>query len=254
MRQFILPQSYDGAGDLVLNAKESRYLTRVLRLGVGDEIIARDRDGKTRMMAITASEAGICTLSASESGVNTDTLPAYRGPSANLVLMQCLLKGRKEDDVVRQATEIGVTSIVLVQSRHCVPDAKERGTGRIDRLKAKVREALQQSGSAIPTQLEERIIPLLELPAWWAGRGKVLFFHQSEQDQQQSLSAIAGDIDIDEPVGVLIGPEGGFSDEECRFLSQNGFIPVLLKTNVLRSETAAIYALSALQVLLNDRN
>ncbi len=254
MRQFILPQSYDGEGDLVLDAKESRYLTRVLRLGIGEVIVARDRDGNTRMMTIAAIEAERCTLRASDSAAVGEALPAWRGPSANLTLMQCLLKGRKEDDLVRQATEIGVSSIVLVQSRHCVPDAKERGSGRIDRLKAKIREALQQSGSAIPTRLEERIIPLLELPAWWEGRGKALFFHQSEQEQQASFSAVVEKLSIDEPVGVLIGPEGGFSDEECRFLSQHGFIPILLKTNVLRSETAAIYALSALQVLLNERN
>lgn len=254
MRQFILPQSYDGAGDLLLNAKESRYLTRVLRLGVGAEIVARDRDGNTRMMTIAAIDTERCTLRTSQNAVHGQTLPAYRGPSANLVLMQCLLKGRKEDDLVRQATEIGVTSIILVQSRHCVPNAKERGAGRIERLQTKVREALQQSGSAIPTRVEERVIPLLELPAWWASRGKALFFHQSEQDHQQSLSAIANEIALDEPVGILIGPEGGFSDEECRILSQSGFIPVLLKTNVLRSETAAIYALSALQVLLSERN
>jgi len=254
MRQLILPHSYGGAGALVLGAKESHYLTRVLRLAAGAEIVARDRDGKTRMMTIAAISKEGCTLLPVATAVHGEALPAFSGPAATLVLMQCLLKGRKEDDLVRQATEIGVSSITLVQSRHCVSDAKERAAGRIDRLNAKIREALQQSGSAISTRLEEQIIPLSQLPAWWAGRGKALFFHQSERDAQQSLTSIAQDLAIDEPVGILIGPEGGFSDEECRFLSENGFIPVLLKTNILRSETAAIYALSALQVLLNERN
>lgn len=255
MRQFILPPSYGGEGELTIEGKESRYLTRVLRLKVGDQIIGRLGDGSTRTMTITSLSKERCTLVSvpSTHSVTSEELPAYNGPFANITLMQCVLKGRKEDDLVRQATEIGVSSIVLVQSRHSIPDAKEKGQSRIARLKAKVREALQQSGSPIPTHLEETIIALSDLPAWWAGRGTALFFHQSDRGQQHTLSSIARTLSIEEPVGVLIGPEGGFSDEECDLLTEGGFLPVLLKTNILRSETAAIYALSALQTLLNDR-
>ncbi|MCK9547141.1 MAG: RsmE family RNA methyltransferase [Sphaerochaeta sp.] len=252
MRQFILPSSYDGEGTLVLTGKESRYLSRVLRLKVGSQIAARDREGKSYSMTITAISREHCSLTPSKGETSLATLPAYSGPMCNLVLMQCLLKGHKEDTLVRQATEIGVSSIALVQSRHCVSDAKERSASRIERLNAKIREALQQSGSSISTHLERQIVPLLQLPAWWGGRGTALFFHQSTIALQQDLPSVVSTLSCDGPVGVLIGPEGGFSDEECAFLSHNGFIPVMLKTNILRSETAAIYALSALQVLMNN--
>lgn len=259
MRQFILPPSYTGEGELTLKGKESRYLTRVLRLKIGQQIVGRSSSGETLVMTITSISKEHCTLIAvstatAEETVQSERLPAYTGPFPSLWLMQCVLKGRKEDEVVRQATEIGATSIVLVKSRNAVPDAKERGGGRIARLEAKVREALQQSGSAIPTRIEPEIIALADVPAWWAGRGTALFFHQSDRGQQHTLSSLAKTLSIDEPIGILIGPEGGFSDDECTFLTDHGFIPVLLRTNILRSETAAIYALSALQTLMNEGN
>ena len=258
MRQFILPPSYTGEGELTLTGKESRYLTRVLRLKAGQQIVARSSTGATLVMTISSVSKDQCTLITVSApiteAVQSEMLPAYNGPFAPLCLMQCLLKGRKEDELVRQATEIGATSITLVQSRHSIPDAKEKGQARIARLETKVREALQQSGSPIPTRLEPEIIDLSDLPAWWAGRGPALFFHQSDRGQQHTLTSLAQDLSIDEPIGILIGPEGGFSEDECTFLTDHGFIPVLLKTNILRSETAAIYALSALQTLLNERN
>lgn len=212
MRQFILPPSYEGRGELTLTGKESRYLTRVLRLKIGQQIVARSSSGATLVMTITSASKDRCTLVAVSlpitDAVQSEVLPAYNGPFAPLCLMQCLLKGRKEDELVRQATEIGAASITLVQSRHSVPDAKEKAQARVARLEAKVREALQQSGSPIPTRLEPEIIDLRDLPAWWAGRGTALFFHQSDRGQQHTLTSLAQDLAIDEPIGILIGPEG----------------------------------------------
>jgi 16S rRNA (uracil1498-N3)-methyltransferase len=80
-----------------------------------------------------------------------------------------------------------------------------------------------------------------------------MFFHQSmRSEKQETLTSLLKGHPLHVPVCVLIGPEGGFSDEECLFLEQSGFHPVLLKTNILRSETAGLYALSAIQVLLTE--
>lgn len=255
MRQLILPSFYNGEGELTLSGKESRYLVRVLRLTKGDQVVGRTNGGKTIGFIIISVTGSQCTLQPIETipGKGREALPAYQGPFPHLVLLQCLLKGRKEGEVVRQATEIGVSTIALVESQHCVPSAKERTAHRLERLNTKVREALQQSGSPIPTHMEESILPLSELPDWWGQRGPLLFFHQAERGQLRSLTEALADHRPESPVGLLIGPEGGFSDSEYELLIAAGCTPILLKTNILRSETAALYALSAIQVLLSER-
>ncbi len=262
MRQYLLPPGYQGENSLVLEGKESQYLTKVLRLKIGQQILGRDAKGNRYVLKLTDIARHSCTLSCSvaedqDPVQSTDELPSFQGPYPNLVLLQCLCKGKKEEQIVRQATEIGVHTIALVSSRYCVTDLSEKKESalfsRFDRLEAQIKEAIQQSGSPVPTQLERRVIPLSELPSWWNGRGLGLFFHQSSRpNMQQTLATLVRDLPSETPIAVLIGPEGGFSDEECRFLEDHGFTAVLLRTNILRSETAGIYALSALQVLMTE--
>ncbi|MDD3057417.1 MAG: RsmE family RNA methyltransferase [Sphaerochaeta sp.] len=262
MRQYLLPPGYQGENSLVLEGKESQYLTKVLRLKIGQQILGRDAKGKRYVLKLTDIARHSCTLSCTVADdqdpvQSTDELPSFQGPYPNLVLLQCLCKGKKEEQIVRQATEIGVHTIALVSSRYCVTDLSDKKesalSSRFDRLEAQIKEAIQQSGSPVPTQLERRVIPLSELPSWWNGRGLGLFFHQSSRpNMQQTLASLVRTLPSETPVAVLIGPEGGFSEEECEFLENHGFTAVLLRTNILRSETAGIYALSALQVLMTE--
>lgn len=262
MRQLVLPRSFDGEPLLELEGKESQYLTRVLRLQIGQQILGLDGQGRKFLLTLTEIKNQSCTLSCKlvEPGMQvetTDTLPSYQGPYPNLVLLQCLCKGKKEEQIFRQATEIGATTLALVSSRYCVTDLSDKKDkavrARFDRLEAQIKEALQQSGSPIATNLVPQVLDLRDVPSWWDGQGLAIFFHQSTRsEEQQTLTSLLKDHPLDKPVCVLIGPEGGFSDEECTFLEKEGFNPVVLKTNILRSETAGIYALAAIQVLLTQ--
>ncbi len=262
MRQLVLPRSYEGAPVLELKGKESHYLTKVLRLKKGQQILGRDTEGHMILLTLTEITASGCVLSCRQVDSTmqvqtTDTLPSYQGPYPNLVLLQCLCKGKKEEQIFRQATEIGAATLALVSSRYCVTDLsdkKEKAVqARFERLDAQIKEALQQSGSPIPTHLVPEVLELKDVPTWWADRGLAMFFHQSTRsEKQETLTSLLKGHPLQVPVCVLIGPEGGFSDEECSFLEQSGFHPVLLKTNILRSETAGLYALSAIQVLLTE--
>ncbi|MGH0053218.1 MAG: RsmE family RNA methyltransferase [Sphaerochaetaceae bacterium] len=264
MRQYILPETYNGAPSLVLRGKESQYLSRVLRLKKGQQILGRDREGTTYQLTLQQIDKTSCTLLCQKiegdtTVYSTDVLPSFCGPYPNLVLMQCVCKGKKEEQIIRQATEIGVSQIVLIQSSYCVPDRLDKDekaiTARFDRLNRQVKEALQQSGSPIPTELVPQVVPLSDLPHWWNNRGPVLFFHQSVRtEKQKSFGEYIRTSSMETPIALLVGPEGGFSEEECTFLETAGFHPVLLKTNILRSETAGLYALSALQVHMTEWN
>jgi 16S rRNA (uracil1498-N3)-methyltransferase len=169
MRQLVLPRSYEGAPVLELKGKESHYLTKVLRLKKGQQILGRDTEGHMILLTLTEITASGCVLSCRQVDSTmqvqtTDTLPSYQGPYPNLVLLQCLCKGKKEEQIFRQATEIGAATLALVSSRYCVTDLsdkKEKAVqARFERLDAQIKEALQQSGSPIPTHLVPEVLEL----------------------------------------------------------------------------------------------
>lgn len=168
MRQYILPLSFNGESSLTLYGKESKYLVKVLRLGVGEQLLGRDRVGNAYLLTIVQTTSSSCTLRC-EIPTTTITVdeaqPAYTGPWPQLTLMQALLKGRKEDELIRQATEIGVKTITLIKSQNCVTDGSGCTEQRMERLQKKVREALQQSGSTTPTTIQSGVIDLADLPA-----------------------------------------------------------------------------------------
>ena len=263
MRQYLLDSSFTGEQKkLVVTDKESQYLTKVLRLKVGERLLGRDRAGKSWLLELEQIGRNNCILSVSPLGegevdVATDSLPSYQGSYPRIFLYQCLCKGKKNETIVRQATEIGVEEITFVQSKFCVKDYSQKKNSTLgpqkERLESQVKEAIQQSGSPIPTCLTNEILALSDVPRHWDNKGLFLFFHQSSRSEdQQTLPQLLSTVDPEAPIAMLIGSEGGLSDEECAILEDAGFKPVMLKGNILRAETAAIYALATIQVLLAE--
>jgi 16S rRNA (uracil1498-N3)-methyltransferase len=262
MRQYLLGPSFSGQTNFTVFGKESQYLTRVLRIKEGQCFAGIDRNGVIWDLQMESIGKDSCTLSCQEAEEGkakqtTDSMPSYCGPFPKLFLYQCICKGKKIEQIVRQATEIGVEEINLVQSKYCVSDFSNKTDKavslRTERLEAQIKEAIQQSGSPIATHMGETTIKLEDLPKHWDNRGLGIFFHQSEISQQTSLKTLLETNPMETPIAIVIGAEGGFSDEECLFLETSGFKPVLLKTNILRAETAATYAISAIQVLMTEK-
>lgn len=262
MRQYLLPDTFEGEDHVLLTGKESQYLVKVLRLKIAQHFMGRDREGKVWDLCLESIGKNNCVLGcrvpdAGEPLASTDVLPSYSGPYPHLFLYQCLCKGKKNEQIVRQATELGVEEIVLLTSTYCTKEFSKKNDknlgGQKDRLEGQIKEAIQQSGSPIPTHLHQEMLPLTSFPQHWNNRGLALFFHQSERADQKSLTQLLSNHPIESPVALLVGSEGGFSEEECNFLEAAGCKPVLLNTNILRAETAALYGLSAIQVVLTER-
>ena len=115
---------------------------------------------------------------------------------------------------------------------------------QIERIEAIIREAVQQSGSQAP----ELIGPVSFSEALGMAEGRTLLLHQSALGEEpKRLSDVLSDLDGTVPVSMMIGPEGGFSDRECALACSEGAVAVLLNTNILRAETAAIYTAAAIQ-------
>lgn len=263
MRLFVLPDSFNGSETLELKGKDYNYLVNVLRLKEGSSLTGRDREGKAWDLKIIKTSKNSILLSAKPVSSNedikatTDELPQDR-PSVPIVLYQCIPKGRKLDDIVRKATEIGAYAIVPVKSKNCIADFSGKEDSKTTRYNTVVREAIQQSGSLVPT----RILPPIDIeqvPSHFASVCRDLniedsqacgiFLHQCKASEDQS-SLIQSLCQHPKAVALAVGSEGGFTDSECSLLLEKGFKAVLLKTNILRCETASIYALSATQTLV----
>lgn len=250
MRQFVLPSGWGGDGSLKITGADSKYILKVLRLGPGDSFPAVDHQGLRYSLEITETGPDYFKAACRPVTVSTGRLRPEKQHKTKIILLQCLPKGKKLETIVRQAVEAGADLIIPIESTHSVAVIKDDRNGRkTDRLKKIAEEAAQQSGNAGVPEIHSAIkLPALPRALSEMGiTGLKLFFHQ-ERLEKDSLHGYLNS--APESVCVLIGPEGGISPEETDFLLATGFHPVYLGENVLRTETAAIYALAAVKTIL----
>ena len=239
MRLFLLSRIPEN-GIYHLSAKERKYLFSVLRKKVNDTFTASDRNGNYYKAFLFDEESmTIEPTDAPEETLN-DSLSSFKGPFFPITMYISVLKGKKNETEIRMLTEMGVGKIVLINTEFTEGIWNSHMSERINSI---AREAVQQSGSRAP----EIYGPIPFEKAIEEAEGTVLILHQSSRTKTQSLT----DIDFGSRVSCMIGPEGGFSDKECSLAEEHGAIPVLLKTNILRAETAAIYTASSLQTILH---
>lgn len=216
-----------------LNAEDSHHALKVLRLKEGDSI--RVCSGGRRYAAVLSMEQGRALADI------RGELPSSEA-ATRITLYQGWPKGDKLDQIVRQATELGVYRVVPVFFSRCVARPEQAGK-KVERLNRIAREAAMQSGRTL--------IPLVEEPMDSRQLAARLRTHELallpyELEQAQTLRAAnTGARDT----ALIIGPEGGLTPEEVALLPA---IPVTLGSRILRTETAGIAALAMLLALNDD--
>jgi 16S rRNA (uracil1498-N3)-methyltransferase len=262
MRQFILPEDWDGSARCLVEGGRARYVARVLRLGPGDSFPGLDSAGRPWTCTVLESESGRLLLSVAPApeGRDSSLLPDPRGGGEALpriFLAQGLPKGAKMDLVVRQAAEAGVAAVIPLLSARALASSAEAGGGaarrsRWDRI---VREAMQQSGSATRTRVLEPIPPsglAAALATLGLGPGLPrILLHEAPLAQSSMHGYLTGAPDA---IALCVGPEGGFAPDEVDLFLAEGFRPLRFAGAVLRAETAALYAIAAAQIILSERS
>jgi len=256
MRQFILPEDWDGGPSCIIEGRRAHYVSRVLRLAPGDSFPGRDAKGELWTCSVAESTPGRIVLDLAPAETGAVKEGEYRSRSLpRILLVQGLPKGAKMDLVVRQATEAGVAAVLPLLSSRASWTGKEGGPGRMSRWQRIAREALQQSGSGIRTMVVEPL-RLQDLPAALKACGlsssdpKILL-HEAPLAQSSMHGYLTG---ASESLALCVGPEGGFAQNEVDFLIEEGFKPLRLAGAVLRAETAALYAVAAAQIILSERS
>jgi len=207
---------------------ELRHL-RALRLAQGARLLVFDEHGAEHEVLIDRLAARVAEA------VVLATRRAERESPLDLVLAPALLKGAKMDLVVEKAVELGVRRIAPILSRHAI------GQGaRTERWRRIALAAAKQSGrTRLP--VVEPPVPLgdlVRLP--WPGL-RVLAWEGERERPLAALPAVA------DSVVMVVGPEGGFADDEVGDAVAHGFITVTLAPRILRAETAAITAAALCQ-------
>lgn len=253
MRQLVLPGDRAGDRRFVLDEKTSRYLLRVLRMGRGDSFSALDEAGNRFLCTIEDASAAAAIVALAPEKDGAADVPSV----ARVALVQGLPKGPKMDLILRQAVEAGAAAVFPLQTRNCV--VRERNekdiAEKLERRRKIVREALQQSGSTVrtkilPTASIDTLAKALSDEGFPPESSLLLMFHELPIAEKSLHECCAGE---PLPTVVLVGPEGGFAPEETEAFRAMGFQPVHFEGTILRTETAALFALAAVKTIMTER-
>ncbi|MFC3714979.1 16S rRNA (uracil(1498)-N(3))-methyltransferase [Luteimonas soli] len=234
-------------GPLVVGARvalpegAAAHLLRVLRLGVGDGCVLFNGDGRDYdARIVTAGKRG------GEVEVTAMRTASVESP-LRIVLVQGIARGEKMDWILQKATELGVAGFVPASSdRSEVKLDGERAGKRLAHWRSVVVAACEQSGRArVPDVAppQSLVAALQALP----GDSLRLSLDPGAQASVASLSVPDG-----RTVVVAIGPEGGWSPRDRATLADTGFTGLRLGPRILRTETAGMAAIAALQSRFGD--
>lgn len=236
--RFYLDQPLAPGARLTLPPGPARHAVRALRLAVGDAItLFNGRGGEyaARIERIQKDEVAVSVTGFAD--VECES-------RLRVMLAQGISSGERMDYTLQKAVELGVAAIQPIAARRSVVKlAGERADKRVAHWQGVVASACEQCGR---NQLPPVAAPLT-LAAWLADAGGRLLFLSPLADARLA--------DLGAPTAMdclVAGPEGGFEADEIAALHAAGAIPVRLGPRVLRTETAALAALAAMQTLWGD--
>ena len=237
MQRLFVPHDLGQGLEIEADPQQSHYLINVLRLGEGAQLLLfNGRDGEW-LASIAAAFKKRVTLALV---MQTRTQP----PRPDLVYCFAPLKQGRLDYLVQKAVEMGAGVLQPVITQHT-----QMSTVGIDRLKGNVIEAAEQCGILAVPDVRETLKLDRVLWEWEPGR-QLIFCDESAQTSNPvpALKAIAV-----RKLGLIVGPEGGFSEDERRQLRALPFVtPIPLGPRILRADTAAVAALAVIQATVGD--
>lgn len=226
-----------------LHPDAAHHAVRVLRLAVGESVVLFDGLGGEFEARITRIDRGDVSV---KTGAHLDV---ERESPLHIRLVQGLSSGDRMDITLQKAVELGVAAIQPVATERSVVKLKdERAQRRVEHWQNLVISACEQCGrNRVP-----EVSPLMNLPDWLAQLDM-----PAPDDEARLLLSPAATVPLKalSPVPrmtLLIGPEGGLSPAETQLARSRGFKPVRLGQRILRTETAALATLSAIQALWGD--
>ena len=222
--------------DIELPQPQAHYLTGVLRLASGDPVrVFNGADGEWL--------AYLATVARKKSTIRCERRVADVKPPPDIDYVFAPLKHARLDYVVQKATELGARRLLPVITARTVAERVN-----LDRMRANVIEAAEQCNLVFVPEVAEPVKLAKLLEGWEPGRA--LIYCDETAAIASPLEALAA---LKTPAAVLIGPEGGFTDDEKAMLKSCAFVTAIsLGPRIMRADTAAVAALTLVQAVLGD--
>lgn len=229
------------ASKATIRGEDHKHLSRVLRLSSGEKVVVNDEKGQDYEGIIDAVHKDYTEI------ILTEKIATSNESNIRITLYQGIPKATKLDLIVQKNTELGVHKIVpVVTERVIVSQQKE--FKKLDRLKRIAYEAAKQS--------KRSFIPVITEPITFdellMGLNEDVLVVPYENAENFGFKALKKELAHLDSIGILIGPEGGFSDKEIERLENKGAKIVTLGKRILRTETAGFTAMVMIQMLYGD--
>lgn len=233
------PEALQANSRLTLDANAARHVGRVLRLGAGDELTLFDGRGGEYPARITESgKRELWVECGAQRNIECES-------PLQVTLVQGVSKGDRMDYTIQKAVELGVHQIVPIDTERSVVDLKgERAQKKMEHWRGVIISACEQCGRNTLPELS----PLTSLHKWLEQppHGLGLLLDHRSQHSVSGLQLDGGGCTL------LVGPEGGLSENERNTAIAAGYCGIRLGPRVLRTETAALTALAAIQSRWGD--
>ena len=238
IQRFHVDQIDNSKSHLEIAGEQSHYVTRVLRLQTGDRMILFDGSGSEWTAKIIDTKRNRLFLELEERAT-----PDRESP-INLTLIQSISRSQRMDLVMQKSTELGVTRIVPVFSTNTIVKMnKDKIEKKINHWRNILISASEQSGR---TKIPDLISPIqLETGCLKRYKGDLSIFYDTTGKD-------SCDANKPKDITAVIGPEGGFTEDEKQMAIDARYMVMQSGPRLLRTETAPIMALSILQYLYGD--
>lgn len=247
MQQFFAEPSWIRENKIYMQGADVNHIKNVLRMKPGEDVRVNDGRGKTYLCCISSYEEQTAVLDILKELDSDTELPS------RIILFQGLPKGDKMEWIVQKAVELGAYSIV--------PFAAKRSVVKLDEKKAVKKQArwqliakgaAEQSGRGIIPEVST--VRTFAEALGMAGELDVVLIPYELEEGMKETARVLENIECGQSVGIFIGPEGGFEEEEVERAKEAGAYAITLGKRILRTETAGLTTLSVLMYHLESRN
>lgn len=244
MNRFFVDKSNIDGDKVYIEGEDVKHIKNVLRLKVDDIISVCDKAKTDYIVKISAIDKSRVE------GVILNQEPSKAEANIDIILYQGLPKAAKMELIVQKAVELGVTEIVPVITERTVVKIQDKNKEekKLDRWNRISEEAAKQSKRAVLPQISS-IITFDEMIKTLSNESFVIVPYENEE--QTNLKEILKGAQTDR-VSIIIGPEGGFGDEEIIKLKNIGAHVVTLGPRILRTETAGFTTIAIVMYELGD--
>src|ERR1700722_9529718 len=249
MHRFYLPPAQCKDNVLLLSEAEAHHALDVLRVRPSERVVVLDGAGQELLCEVQGPEGKQVKLSV----VQRNAVPPL---PYQITLLQAIPKGKVIESIIQKATELGTWRIVPLLSDRVTTQLDDEGAAaKAERWQQTAIEAIKQCGSAWLPQVEAPIAPKEYLARGEKFDLPLVASLQSDcrHPREYFKTYYAEKKHLPKTVCVWVGPEGDFTPAEMNSIKSAGALPITLGRLVLRSETAAVYALSVLNYELQSK-